>query len=346
MTRYLQQFYFVIILFSLGLVGCKQQGTKYEYALLQGETMGTYYRVTCNCTSTDNLKDSIDVLLLSINQEVSTYIPTSYISLINAAQGGTAFTDWPVHFRANLQRALYWYQMSRGYMDVSIQPMVNYWGFGYSSKDAVTLSDSMQIDSLRQYTGLSKWDITEGSITKRHSGQKLGFAAIAKGYAVDEVALLLGRFGCKDYLVDIGGEGKGAGVNQKGTPWTLGVSTPTPEADMRDVALFIRLDNKALATSGNYRNYHKVSGRIYGHTIDPLTGYPYQDELLAATILTEHSIDADAIATACMAMGYSKAATFISGLPEVDACFLVGTDEGIIEKVYINGFIQHVISEK
>ncbi len=337
-------FYSVVFLVLLCAVlfGCNQNVRK-SYAVIQGEAMGTYYRVTCNCHSVKGLQYSIDSLINDINSEVSTYEPDSYISKISKAAKGTRFTDAPKHFDVNLKRALYWYEASNGYLDVSIMPLVNYWGFGYTPKNAVRAIDSIKVDSLMQLIGLDKWTIDSTEIIKNLDGQQLDFSSLAKGYAVDQMGELLLSKGCSDYLIDIGGEMVAKGANDRGDDWVVGISTPDPDAAMNDLELAIKISDKALASSGNYRIFHEIQGKKYGHTLNPLTGYPYQDELLAVSIIADECIDADAIATSCMALGYRKAATFIADIPQVSACFLVGAEDGSIQTIFANGFIRYVL---
>ncbi len=341
----------IILLLCCSLLSCKKSDDKDitkqkalpSYQLMSGTTMGTYYRVTAHGTDHKRIKTSIDSLLIDINSVVSTYEPLSFISKINDADAHRSFDAIPKHFDVNLKSAQHWYEQSQGYLDVSIMPLVNYWGFGYQEKRAVSVVDSMFVDSVFQFIGLDKWSISDHALSKSSKEQQLDFSALAKGYAVDQVGKLLLSKGCTDFLIDIGGEYVAKGVNAKGSLWSIGLSTPSADAKPIDVELAIMLDNQALASSGNYRNYHEANGKKYGHTLDPKTGYPYQDELLGVTIIADQCIDADAIATACMAMGYRKAVTFIDQLPEVAACFLIGDDDGTITSKFANGFIRSVI---
>ncbi len=331
----------ILVLLTCLLIWACDPGSS-EYRVVTGSTMGTYYRIVIEAP-VENIKVQVDSLLVDINNQVSTYIPTSYISVINSSDHTVSFADHPEHFYQNLKAAYLWYEKTEGFLDVSIMPLVNYWGFGYTDKESVQIFDSLKVDSLLNLVGLNKWIVSGDRLSKHDEGAQLDFSSIAKGYAVDKVVHLLKNKGIQNFLVDIGGEGYAFGQNNQGRPWTLGISTPDPEADLTDIALKISVYNMALASSGNYRNYHEKDGRKYGHTISPITGFPYQDELLAVSILAEKCIDADAIATACMAMGYSKATTFIENFPEISACFLIGADDGSIQTVFFNGFIHHVI---
>jgi len=332
------------------LLSCKPDATKSteRYHEISGQTMGTYYKITSkypdSLVTSVMIKAIVDGTLKEINQAVSTYIKDSDISQINQSIVNEPFAINDKHLSYNLDRALYWYEATGGYMDISVMPLVNYWGFGYHKKKAVKDVDSSAVDKVRQLVGLDKWLLSERAIVKKYDdAQEIDMSALAKGYAVDYIAHILETFGSENYLVDIGGEAVAKGVNAKGHIWTLGISTPSPDADMRDVELIVKLDNKSMASSGNYRNFHRVGDQIYGHTIDPKTGYPYQDSLLGVSIITEECIDADAIATSCMAMGYAKAATFIASQPDVSACFLVGSSDGTINTRLANGFIRYVV---
>ena len=338
-----------LLVFGL-LLSCKSDTTTSadKYHEISGRTMGTYYKVTSkyqdSLVTSVMIKAVIDGTLKEINQAVSTYIKDSDISKINQASAFVPLAIDDRHLLYNLERARYWYEVSDGYMDISVMPLVNYWGFGYQKKKAIKEIDSSKVESIRRLVGLNKWRLTDQAVMKDlDQSQELDMSALAKGYAVDYVAHILETFGSENYLIDIGGEVVAKGANPKGNTWTLGISTPSPDADIRDVELIIALEDKAMASSGNYRNFHRVGDHIYGHTLDPITGYPYQDSLLGVSIITESCIDADAIATACMAMGYTKAATFIASQPEVSACFLVGSSDGIINTKLANGFIRYVV---
>lgn len=306
--------------------------------------MGTYYAITLDGgLETTSIKNQIDSLLGVINDEASTYITSSVISQINQASSGDIVLKASNHFWTNAMKAVEWHDKSDGYLDASIMPLVNYWGFGYTPKKAVTQIDSIKVDSLTQFVGLEKWkfDLKNKIISKSDSRLQLDFSAIAKGYAVDQIGTLLSASGSDNYYIDIGGECIAKGLNPNGKVWRIGVSTPTPESQMTDITTLIKLENAAVASSGNYRNYHEVNGRKYGHTISPFTGYPYQDSLLQVSVITEKCVDADAIATACMAMGYDKATTFINELDNVTACFIIGKSDGSISTTYADGFIRY-----
>jgi thiamine biosynthesis lipoprotein len=313
---------------------------------VEGETMGTYYRVSYSGIERPELKTSLDSLLVVLNQEVSTYIPSSTISRFNYGDLPSldqASLDAAPHFLANLQRAEEIAAVTEGYFNITIMPMVNYWGFGYTSKKPINGVDSVKVDSLMMFVGLDKYsfDQTPGQLqlTKAFPGTQIDFSAIAKGYGVDLLGDYLLQQGIKNYLVDIGGEAVAHG--DKGSPdkpWRIGINTPREDAALNEIEVAVPLLNKAIATSGNYRNFYEVDGQKYSHTINPFTGYPERSNLLSASVLAKDCTTADAYATASMVMGLDKAYALIDSLPNVSGFFIYSDKQGNLQTRATSGF--------
>jgi thiamine biosynthesis lipoprotein len=247
------------------------------------------------------------------------------------------------HFLANLQRAEEIAAVTEGYFNITIMPMVNYWGFGYTSKKPVSGVDSIKVDSLMTFVGLDKYsfDQTPGRVQLRKAfpGTQLDFSAIAKGYGVDLVGDYLQQQGIENYLVDIGGEAAAQG--DKGSPdqpWRIGINTPREDAALNEIEVAVPLQNKAIATSGNYRNFYEVDGQKYSHTINPFTGYPERSNLLSASILADDCTTADAYATASMVMGLDKAFALIDSLPNLSGFFIYSDETGNLQTRATRGF--------
>ena len=152
----------------------------------------------------------------------------------------------------------------------------------------------------------------------------LDAGAVAKGQACDMIAAMLRRQGCKNYLVDIGGEVVAYGVNSKGQPWHIGITKPNinnegAQEDMQDI---LAVSDICMATSGNYRNYYYAGDERRSHTIDPRTGYPVQHSVLSATVVSSSCMRADALATACMVLGAEQALQMIARAGDA-ACYLI-----------------------
>jgi thiamine biosynthesis lipoprotein len=344
------------ILFALllTLAACAPEGNKSpenpDYSIVEGETMGTYYRVTYKDVKGDDLKPTFDSLLRALNLEVSTYIPQSTISRFNQADSLFDLGTHPVkgdsepygneHFIANYQKAVEIAQASDGYFDPTVMPLVNYWGFGYEERNMAQV-DSAKVDSLLQYIGVDKvnLDLYDNSkiIRKALPGVKIDFSAIAKGYGVDLLGRTLESRGIKDYLVDIGGETLAKGQSPRQTDWKLGISLPDETAQLSDLQTTVPLRNQALATSGNYRNFYELDGVKYSHTINPKTGYPERNTLLSASVFAPDCMTADAYATAFMTLGTERAFELASSLPTIEAYFIYSRQDGIMDVRYTEG---------
>jgi len=279
------------------------------------------------------------------------YLPNSLITQFNNSNKGKTFDlseKEAQHFYENIAASRRIVKETSNHFDPTVGPLVNYWKFGPDGKYNLRAIDSTKVDSLMQVVSFNrvilKKDEETFSIDKSDPRVKLDFSAIAKGYGVDAIAELLESKGIKNYFVDIGGETKVAGMNDKGIPWILGISTPDEKAGTGDFLKAISITDKAIATSGNYRNVYEVDGVKLSHTINPFTGYPERSNLLSATIIHEECMYADAYATACMVMGLEKALRFVNTHPEVSYLFLysnggeeiLSVDSGDLSLIHIS----------
>lgn len=334
-----------------------EQSKEVAYISLNGKTMGTTYNVKYQDSNNRDFQSEIDQLLVEVNDDVSTYIPDSYISRFNKSEAPFQYINTsgstesgPKHFKANLEKSKEVYENSQGFYDPTIMPIVNYWGFGYTEKRAVEEADKVIVDSLMEFVGLPKiseniiddWVVLE----KVAPGVQLDFSAIAKGYGVDVIAQLLEDKGVKNYFVEIGGELRVKGLNPKSSLWVIGINTPDADATLTDFQSKIALQDQAMATSGNYRNFYEVNGIKYAHTISTQTGFPEKNRLLSVTIFAPDCISADAYATACMAMGLEKGMTMIQLLDDIEAYFLFSDDDGEIVSLSTSEKLQFLEEEK
>lgn len=189
------------------------------------------------------------------------------------------------------------------------------------------------MDSLRKVVGYTKVNETDGkngqtAISKSDNRLMLDCGAIAKGYGSDVIARLLRRHGIKNFMVEIGGEIVTSGVNEKQVAWKIGVTKPTEDSlsTNQEIQTILNVTDKAMATSGNYRNFYYKDGKRFAHTIDPRTGYPVQHNILSATVLADNCATADAYATSFMVMGLEKAKEVLDRHPELMA-YLIYSDE-------------------
>lgn len=325
----------VLLLFTL--LSCRSGQEVVDYAKIAGETMGTTYSVIYQ--GEEDYKGAIDSLLLAFNQEVSTYIPDAVISEFNQSERGIALADFPHYqlFLDNLEQSRAIVQVTDGAFQPTLMPLINYWGFGYTEKRAVTQVDSFRVDSLMNFVGLDLIQSEKDSLLKFKPGVQLDFSAIAKGFGVDLIGQLLEARGVENYFVEIGGEALGRGLSPRGDAWRVGISVPRSGASLGEYAEVATLEDGAVATSGNYRNYYEVEGEKYGHTINPYTGFPEKNNLLSASVFAKDCARADAFATAFMVMGFEKAKAKVESLEDIEAYFIVGEADGTMQTHFSSG---------
>lgn len=288
-----------------------------------GYIFGTYYNIRYEAS--ENQESSILQRLHEVDTLLSMFNPASEISRLNR---GEDLEVSPL-FRTVYDEAHAVSELSYGAFDITVAPLVNYWGFGIEKLQTDRSSVRNDIDSIRQFVGYQLIDLHEGHLYRFDDRVQIDLSAIAKGFACDRVAdYLAGR--CANYLVDIGGEVVAEGVNQRGKPWTVGVTKPIDDAEntTQELQDTIRTTHIAMATSGNYRRFYYEGNEKRSHTIDPRTGYPVQHNLLSATIVADNCMRADALATACMVLGTQEALDLIERAGA--KCYLiVGTENGM-----------------
>ena len=291
-----------------------------------GTTMGNIgYTVKYLSSTGINYGDSIDHLLKVWNKSLSTYIPDSEISRFN--RGTDCFRFESTYFLPVIRMAGEVFEKTNGAFDPTVGPLVNAWGFG---PDKSMTPDSTRVDSLKAFVGYQKITFNDTMVCKSTPGVQLDFSAIAKGYAVDVVTEFLAQRGIKSSLVEIGGEVVCKGTKLKGEPWRTAIEDPTVAIYERRTLAVANLIDKAVATSGNYRNYYVRDGKTYAHSIDPSTGYPTMHELLSSSVFAENCMKADAYATAFMVMGVEKSMEILENDATLDAFLIYRGDNGEI----------------
>ncbi len=326
----------VVILFPIFvaniLFSCGQPS---KYFTHHGYTQGTIYKITYESPTGVSFDAEIKRLLIHFSNSLSTYIPNSLISRVNQ-NDPTVRADR--YFKTVFQKSVEINQASGGAFDITIAPIVNFWGFGFTSDKPDT--DQRKIDSLLQFVGMNKVRMEGDRIIKDDPGVMLDVNAIAKGYSVDVVGDFLAKKGCKNYMVDIGGEVLAKGYNASGRLWTIWVDRPADNALPGEACqALIQVQNKALATSGNYRRFFEIDGVKYAHSINVKTGYPAKTNLLSVTIIAFDCMTADAWATACMVSGLEKSIELIQANPELDALLIYSDEQGNYQ-VYITESLQ------
>jgi len=330
---------FYSLIYLLIINSCAPSGQEI-YFQIHGFAQGTTYNITYEVKDSINFQPQIDSILRDFDLSLSSYVPNSVISRINK-NDPDVLTD--EHFNVVFKKSEEVYRESDGLFDITVMPLVNAWGFGPGHKEVV---DKKLIDSLLQFVGMEKVRLDNNKVVKSDPRVQLDVNAIAQGYSVDIVADFFDSNGISNYMVEIGGEIKVKGRNPKGNLWRVGIDRPEfgnmiPGEQLQAV---LELNNRSLATSGNYRKYYEENGVKYTHTINPKTGYPATQSILSATIIADDCITADAYATVCMVSGLEKSKEILNKHKELEAYLIYGDEIGIFQ-VYCTPGLKPMISE-
>lgn len=330
----------VVFFYSLAFIfgACHSEPpVLHQYA---GAALGTSYSILCYGAADVEVQSQIDSVFAVVNRSMSTYIPTSDISRINEGDTTVVIDEM---FREVFELAKRVHGETKGYFDPTVGLLVDAWGFG---PGALQVLDSTSIDSLLQYVGLEKVQLgADGRLQKTKKEIRLDFNAVAKGYAIDRLAVMLEECGMSDYLVEVGGEVVAKGINrQKDKDWTVGIDDPQVEFGRR-IKLAIRLKDRAMASSGNYRKFRidSITGEKFVHTIDPKTGFTKNSNVLSATVLARTCAEADAYATSFMAMPLSMSRDMISKRQDLDVYLIYLDQEGVLQEYRTAGFDSLVV---
>lgn len=302
----------------------------------KGLIFGTMYSITYEHEK--SLRLDIDKELERFDASLSMFNELSIISRINRNEDVTVDSLFANVFRQAMKIS----EATDGNFDITVAPLVNAWGFGFTENLSPT---DVKVDSLLQIVGWQKIQLSsEGKIIKEDPRIMLDCSAIAKGYAVDVIANLLKSNGVQNYMVDIGGEVDVAGVNPTGNLWRIGINKPEDDPLSRNQSLqtILEVSGLGIATSGNYRNFYYKDGMKYAHTIDPKTGRPVQHSILSSTVIAKDCMTADAYSTAFMVMGLEKAKSLVESHPELDAYFIFSDEKGDFQTYMTEGMKKYV----
>ena len=297
----------------------QQHNTPYQHD--EGQVFGTFYHITYQNDSSINA--DIVAELAKVDAALSMFNKESVISRIN--RGENVETNEMFDNVFTLAERVS--DNTDGAFDITVAPLVNAWGFGFKTGNPPTKT---AIDSLRSIVGYNEGKLQNHRVTKSDPRVMLDCSAIAKGYGCDVVAQLLRRRGIDNYMVEIGGEVVTHGISEKRLPWKIGVTKPTDDslATNTELQTVLNVKDRAMATSGNYRNFYYRGGKKYAHTIDPATGYPVQHSILSATVLASNCAEADAYATSFMVMGMERAKLVLDKHPELMAYLIYSDHKG------------------
>jgi FAD:protein FMN transferase len=303
----------------------------------QGSTYSVVYE---NAKKIDHgeLKQKVDKILNDFDNSLSVYNDSSILSRINRNENAVPDSFFTEAYRKSVIVS----KMTDGAFDITVGPLVRAWGFGPDAHKSFT---EEKRDSLMKLVGMNKISLINGRLIKSDPHICLDFNAIAQGYSVDVICRFFDSLGIKNYLVEIGGEVRAKG-KKAGNLWRIGIDKPvdnnlTPGESLQSI---LKITDKAISTSGNYRKFYIEDGVKYSHEIDPKTGRPVKNNLLSASIIADDCTMADGIATACMVFGTEKTIEFLGNHPEFEG-YLVYSDNSGNFKTWASEKLKRYISE-
>ena len=299
-----------LILLIVGTVLIVRQQQPQPYQQSSDFIFGTDYKIVYQHDK--DLSKEIREELMKVNNSLSPFNEKSVITAVN--QNRDVVLD--SMFLDVFNKAMDISRETDGAFDITVAPLVNAWGFGFKNESRPT---PLQVDSLLQIVGYKKMRLEDNKVIKQDPRMMLDCSAIAKGYGVDVVARYLRSLGIRNFMVEIGGEVVTSGINPQRLPWRVGVVKPSEDSLNvgNELQTILNVTDKAMATSGNYRNFYYKNGKRFAHTINPKTGYPVQHSILSATVLAEECAVADAYATSFMVMGMERAKKLLERHPEL-----------------------------
>jgi len=288
---------------SISLTSCIDN----TYQKEEGMIWNTTYHITFK--GEDSLKDSVLNVLNEIGRSLNVFDKNSVVSRINNSDSMSVDS----HFKTVYLESRLINSASKGLFDPTLSPLITAWGFGPGHE---ITADTVAIDSILKFTGIDKTHLNGDILVKDDRRIQFNFSAVAKGYGCDAIAGMFIRNGVNDYLVEIGGEIATGGSAPKGGSWRISIDRPveTNSEEIHDAMSVIEVTDAGIATSGNYRNFHKNKGRTFGHTISPVTGRPAKTDIISVTVIAPTAMKADAVATACMVSGSAGAKSLLSTL--------------------------------
>ena len=256
--------------------------------------------------------------LLEIDDKMSVFKEDSEVAAINRNAGGE-YQGVSEDTYYVVETSLKYSNMSQGAFNPTIRPLVDAWGFGRENQRVPSKNEIEKAMKLVNYNDISI-DKVEKAVRLNKKNQAIDLGAVAKGFAADEVRDILMANKIKSAIVDLGGNIFALGNKQNGMAWNIGIQDPL--AACGEYVGIISVSNKSVVTSGNYERFFEVNGKRYHHILDSRTGYPSENGVISATIISDNSIDGDALTTCAYVMGLEMGYELIESLDGADAIFI------------------------
>lgn len=308
-----------------------------ELSSFSGSTMGTTYEVKISKnipkSQIDKIKLNVDSILKSFNQNLSTYISNSEISLINKDE--TVFKSFPISddFKYVLDRSLHYHELTKNTFDVTLKPLLEIWGFRGDLPNKIPTIE--EINEVMQFVGSEKIRLNGNLLIKGHPKLQFDFGAIAKGYAVDKISNYLSSINYDKHYVEIGGE-----IKCVGKDWIIQVAYP--EFMSNKGYKLIKLKNYSVATSGTYNQFIELEQNEFSHIFNPSLGRPSTNNVLSVTVISKNCIDSDALATSLKVLGEKKGLELINSIDDTE-CMIITYENGILKENKSSNFSNFII---
>lgn len=313
------------LLFAL-LAGALLAGCGEKIEEFGGPTMGSHYSLKYlageGVPDAVALKTEVDGLLAEVDRQMSTWRADSDLSEFNRLPAGSC-RAMPAPVLALVRAGEQLSLDSGGAFDLTIQPLLDLWGFGPQSRGE-RVPSTEQIAAARGNVGHQHLRI-DGVQLCKDAAVQLDLNSIAAGYTVDRIASRLAELGVRSYLLDVTGELKALGRKPDGSPWRIAIEAPRDDQQVAQRVL--ALDGLGVSTSGDYRNYFEQDGKRYSHTLDPQSGAPISHRLAAVTVVDASTLRADGLSTLLMVLGPERGFAYAEQAG-IAAFFVTRTDKG------------------
>ena len=317
----------LMLCLSLCLAGCGKQTEPEEPNISRtGFYFDTVITITCYDTTDETILDRAFALAKFYDHLFSTERDDSDISLINAAVSDTVTVD--PETAALLSIGKEYYEKTDGRFALTIGALSSLWGLSSSDLSDFKIPSEGAVENALDTVDDSYLEIEGNDVTLLDPEARLDCGGIAKGYIADRIGTYLRVAGVKSAIINLGGNVLTIGSRPDGKPFRVGIQEPFAETGTPIASLAI--SGQSLVTSGVYERYTTVGGELYHHILDTKTGYPVRNSLLSVTILSEHSVDGDALSTAVFSMGLEKGAAYVESLPGIEAVFVTSENKVLV----------------
>jgi thiamine biosynthesis lipoprotein len=314
-----------------------QQAPALKLVTCEGKAQGTYYIVKYLSADTTSMDKRIDSLFAVIDQSLSLYKPGSAINRFNE----TGHITMDAHMKTVIQPALFTSKATNGLFDITVKPLVYLWGFGVTKPSFKGVPPTDSIKAAMSYIGYRYLRVKGDQLYAAKKGVQIDCNGIAQGYTVDVIGQFLSQQGINNYLVDVGGELCAKGHNHLHKTWSVGIERPSPgDTSYEPVQGLVRLPDKGIATSGNYRRFFDQGRTRFAHTIHPLTGIALHNNIISVTVIAKDCFTADAFDNPLILMGVEKGLAYVEQHPEygLEAIYIYKDKDGAIREAFSKGF--------